>query len=49
MAYRFWKGVFGRSRQLLQNKFFDPITPSMRKGCDGGEKYGIKEMAEKRK
>ena len=24
--------------QLSQNKFFDPSTPSMRKGCDGGEK-----------
>ena len=36
-----WKGmypqVFGRSRQLLLNKFFDPSTPSMRKGCDGEE------------
>ena len=30
--------VFGRSRQLLQNKFFDPSTPSMRKGDDGEEK-----------
>ena len=20
----------------MQNKFFDPTTPSMRKGCDGG-------------
>ena len=28
-------GVFGRSRQLLLNKFFDPSTPSMRKGDDG--------------
>ena len=27
--------VFGRSRQLSLNKFFDPTTPSMRKGCDG--------------
>ena len=26
--------VFGRSRQLKVNKFFDPCTPSMRKGCD---------------
>ena len=35
-----WKGVnplvFGRSKQLLQNKFFDQSTPSMRKGRDGG-------------
>ena len=28
--------VFGRSKQLSLNKFFDPSTPSMRKGCDGG-------------
>ena len=27
--------VFGRSRQLSLNKFFDPSTPSMRKGRDG--------------
>merc|ERR1711954_296698 len=26
--------VFGRSKQLLLNKFFDPSTPSMRKGRD---------------
>ena len=35
-----WKGVFpldfGRVKQLSQNKFFDPSTPSMRKGRDGG-------------
>ena len=30
--------VFGRSHQLLLNKFFDPCTPSMRKVDDGGEK-----------
>ena len=29
--------VFGRSGQLLLNKFFDPSTPSMRKGRDGGK------------
>ena len=29
--------VFGHSKQLWLNKFFDPSTPSMRKGCDGGE------------
>ena len=29
--------------QLLLNKFFDPSTPSMRKGCDGGKKRGKKE------
>ena len=27
--------VFGHSKQLLLNKFFDPSTPSMRKGRDG--------------
>ena len=43
-----WKGVypwvFGRSKQLSQNKFFDPYTPSMRKGRDeeNGEKTGGK-------
>ena len=30
--------VFGRSKQLSLNKFFDPNTPSMRKGRDGGKK-----------
>ena len=30
--------VFGRSHQLSLNKFFDPSTPSMRKGCDGEKK-----------
>ena len=29
------EGVFGRSKQLSLNKFFDPSTPSMRKGSDG--------------
>merc|ERR1711942_354707 len=41
MAEGVWKGVypyvFGRSKQLSLNKFFDPSTPSMRKGCDGGK------------
>ena len=44
MAYRVWKWVylqvFGRSSQLSQNKFFDPSTPSIRKGDDEGEKKG---------
>ena len=39
-THRFW-----RSNQLLQNKFFDLSTPSMRKGRDGGEK----KMGEKKK
>ena len=30
--------VFGRSRQLLVNKFLDPSTYSMRKGHNRGEK-----------
>ena len=42
MADRLWKGVFpnvlGCSCKLLPTKFFDPSTPSMRKGCDGGKK-----------
>ena len=37
-----WKGVypqvFGHSKQLSLNKFFDPSTPSMRKVDDGEEK-----------
>ena len=41
MADGVWKGVypkvFGHSRQLSLNKFFDPSTPSMRKGR-GGER-----------
>ena len=43
MADAVWKGyplVFGRSKQLLQNKFFYPSTPSMRKGRDGEKKRG---------
>ena len=40
--------VFGRSKQLLLNKFFDPSTPSLRKGSNGGEKKG-KIRGEKRK
>ena len=38
MADSVWKGVFplvlGCSRQLSLDKFFDPRTPSMRKGHD---------------
>ena len=42
MADRVWKDVypwvFGHSKQLSLNKFFDPSTPSMRKGRDGKKK-----------
>ena len=54
MADGVWKGVFpyplvfGHSKQLLQNKFFDPSTPSMRKGRDG-EKKNRKKKREKKK
>ena len=44
MADRVWKSVhplvFGHSHQLLQNKFFDPSTPSMRKVDNGGKQAG---------
>ena len=44
MADGVWKGVypyvFGHSKQLSLNKFFDPSTPSMRKGRDGEKKKG---------
>ena len=39
--------VFGRSRQLSLNKFFDPSTPSMRKGRD--EEKKVKKKGKKRK
>ena len=46
MADRVWKGVyplvFGHSKQISQNKFFDPSTPSMRKGHDGEKKEKMK-------
>ena len=36
--------VIGNFEPLLLNKFFDPSTPSMRKGDEGGEeKNGKKE------
>ena len=37
--------VIGHFEQLLLNKFFDPSTPSMRKGREGengGKKWGKK-------
>ena len=41
MADGVWKGgyllIFRRSGQLLLNKFFDPSTPSIRKGRGGGK------------
>ena len=39
--------IFGHSKQLSLNKFFDPTTPSMRKGRDGGT--GKKKRGEKKK
>ena len=36
--------VFGRSGQLLLNKFFDPSTPSMRKARDGKKKKWEKKI-----
>ena len=39
--------VFGRSRQLSLNKFFDPSTPSMRKVDDGEKKRKKEEKKEK--
>ena len=40
MANGVWKGVnpkgCGRPKELSLSRFFDPSTPSMRKGCDGG-------------
>ena len=35
--------------QLSLNKFFDPSTPSMRKGRDGGKKKTGKKREKKRK
>merc|ERR1711954_14089 len=57
MADGVWKGVypkvFGRSKQLSLNKFFDQSTPSMRKGRDGEKrekkKNGKKEKKKKEK
>merc|ERR1711954_388923 len=50
MADGVWKGVyvFGHSKQLSLNKFFDLSTPSMRKGRDGGKKTGKKTGKKKR-
>ena len=50
MADRVWKGVypkvFGHSKQLSLNKFFDPSTPSMRKVDNGEKKKRKKEKKE---
>ena len=47
MADGVWKGmnpqVLGCFKQLSLNKFFDPSTPSMRKGRDREKKRGKKE------
>ena len=44
MADRVWKGVyllvFGCSRQLSLNNFFDPRSRSIRKVCDREEEEG---------
>ena len=50
MADGVWKEVqpqvIGHFKQLLQNKFFDPSTPSMRKGRDGEwKKWNGKKIA----
>ena len=51
MADGVWKGVypkvFGRSKQLSLKTFFDPSTPSMRKGRDGGKKTNGKKGKKK--
>ena len=53
MADGVWKGVypqvFGHAKQLSLNKFFDPSTPSMRKGRDGGKNGGKKREKKERK
>ena len=43
MAEGVYPQVFGRSKQLSLNKFFDPSTPSMRKVDDGEKKKKKKE------
>ena len=52
MADRVWKGVypkvFGSSRQVSLNKFFDPSTPSMRKVDDGKKEKKRKEKKNKK-
>ena len=51
MAEGVWKGVypqvFGCSKQLSPNKFFDLSTPSMRKGRDRGKKREKEKTDEK--
>ena len=42
MADGVYPYVLGRSKQLTLNKFFDPSTPSMRKGHDGEKRGGKK-------
>ena len=41
--------VFGCSKQLLLNKFFDPSTPSIRKGNSGERMKKTKKMEEKKR
>ena len=46
MADGVWKGV--QSNQLLLNKYFDPSTPSMRKGSEVEEKKEKKRKKRKK-
>ena len=48
VSKRVYSQVFGRSKQLSQNKFFDPSTPSIRK-VDDGEKKRRKKKEEKKR
>ena len=53
MADGVWKGVqpqvIGHFKQLSLNKFFDPSTPSMRKGDDGEKKVKKKKKRKENK
>ena len=49
MAARGRQKVFGHSKQLSLNKFFDPSTPSVRKGHDRGKKKGEKNRKKKKR
>ena len=49
MADGVYPWVFGHSKQLSLNKFFDPTTPSMRKVDNGEKKKKKKEKKEEKK